>query len=258
MENNSWHDEVPNASEFKIELEPLRNSLGSDAKLRAKALDLQLCARDYLFGYHSEWLGVPVIRLAEDIVRQQEIIFRERPQLIIEIGVARGGGLIFSASMQELSSTSPNVIGIDNKVFPHTREAIQNSRYSGEIQLLEADSTSQEAIKFVEKAITESDVSTCLLILDSDHASEHVFAELKAYVPLLPYGSTIMVCDTIIDEFPPGTYPDRTWSNGSGPGTAVADYLRIDKSVSRMAHHTEDLLLTEMRGGILKRSSSWS
>lgn len=254
MENNSWHDEVPNASEFKIELGPLRNSLGNDTKLRAKALDLQLCARDYLFGYHSEWLGVPVIRLAEDLVRQQEIIFRERSQLVIEIGVARGGGLIFSASIQELSSISPNVIGVDNKIFPHTREAIQNSRYSEGIQLLEADSTSKEAIKFVEKGIKKSKINTCLLILDSDHASEHVFAELKAYVPLLPDGSTIMVCDTIIDEFPQGTYPDRTWSNGLGPGKAIADYLLTDKSVSRSLEHTEDLLLTEMRGGILKKS----
>lgn len=256
MENNSWHDQAPNTTEFKLALAPIRRSMGADSELRAKSLDLQLDGRQYLLGYHSEWLGVPVIRLAEDLVRQQELIFREKPDLVIEIGVARGGGLVFSASMQDISAIAPNVVGVDNKIFLHTKEAIEHSKYSSGIQLIEADSTSEQAVQSVRKAITETNVKTCLLILDSDHTSAHVLAELYAYVPLLPKGSTVMVCDTIIDEFPPGTYMDRSWADGSGPSKAIDEYLLTDKSLVRMEHYTEDLLLTEMRGGILRKVSA--
>jgi len=253
MESNSWHEQVPNASDFKLGLVPLRQTMGSDLGLRAKALDLQLEARKYSLGYHTEWLGVPVIRLAEDLVRQQEIIFREQHGLIIEVGVARGGGLVFSASMQEIATIKPNVIGIDNKIFPHTRSAIADSKYHSAIRLMEADSTSLKAIEFIRKSVESDQVKDCLLILDSDHSTPHVLEELRAYVPLLPKGSTVMVCDTIIDEFPPGTYEDRTWSNGSGPGKAIEVFLAEGGPLIRVQAETDDLLLTEIRGGILRK-----
>jgi cephalosporin hydroxylase len=210
-------------------------------------------ARKYSLGYHTEWLGIPVIRLAEDLVRQQEIIFRERHDLIIEVGVARGGGLVFSASMQEIASIKPNVIGVDNKIFAHTRSAIADSKYHSAIRLVEADSTSPDAIDLIRKSIEVEQAKSCLLILDSDHSTQHVLEELRAYSPLLPEGSTVMVCDTIIDEFPPGTYEDRTWSNGSGPGKAIEVFLEEGGDLVRVQAGTDDLLLTEMRGGILRK-----
>lgn len=255
MESNSWHEQVPNASDFKLGLIPLRETMGSDLVLRRKALELQLDARKYSLGYHTEWLGVPVIRLAEDLVRQQEIIFREKHGLIIEVGVARGGGLLFSASMQEIASLEPSVIGVDNKIFEHTRSAIADSRYDRAIRLIEADSTSPEAIDLIRNSIQVQEVESCLLILDSDHSTQHVLEELRAYVPLLPEGSTVMVCDTIIDEFPPGTYEDRTWSNGSGPGKAIEAFLAEGGPLVRDQAETDDLLLTEMRGGIVRKVS---
>jgi cephalosporin hydroxylase len=48
--------------------------------------------------YEIEWFGVPIIQNAEDIVLMQELIFKLKPDFIIETGIAHGGSLIFYAS----------------------------------------------------------------------------------------------------------------------------------------------------------------
>lgn len=250
---NVWHGEVPNEEMFALELEPLRAEMLRDNALRAQSLDLLLAARKYKYAYHLRWMGVPVIRLAEDLVRQQEIMQAIRPDVVIEIGVARGGGLLFAASIQELCGLVPNVIGIDNRIFDHTRDAIDGSRFRDRIELVEADSDSLTATEHIRKSLASS--KSALLILDSDHSSNHVLKELRAYFPSLPVGSIVIVCDTIIDEFPAGTFPDRTWADGKGPGDAVIRFMRETEGVLLETELFGDLLLSEIRGGILRKSS---
>ena len=38
--------------------------------------------------YQHFWLGEPILQTPEDIIKMQDIIFKEKPDLIIEIGVA--------------------------------------------------------------------------------------------------------------------------------------------------------------------------
>ena len=253
MGENIWHGEVPNENDFTLELKPLRAEMLEDKKLRSQSLELLLAARKYKYAYHLRWMGVPVIRLAEDLVRQQEIIHSIRPDVVIEVGVARGGGLLFAASIQETCGLVPNVIGIDNRIFPHTRNAIDASRYHDRIVLLEADSDSSEATDYVRTAL--SGCKSALLILDSDHSSAHVLNGLRAYFPILPVGSVVIVCDTIIDEFPVGTFPDRTWADGKGPGDAITRFMQEVEGITLERDLFGDLLLSEIRGGILKKSS---
>ena len=49
------------------------------------------------YSYHFSWLGRPIIQFPQDIIALQEIIWKIKPDLIIETGIARGGSLIFSA-----------------------------------------------------------------------------------------------------------------------------------------------------------------
>ena len=42
--------------------------------------------------YEPTWLGVPIIQLAEDIVVMQELIWKLRPDIIVECGVAHRPG----------------------------------------------------------------------------------------------------------------------------------------------------------------------
>jgi cephalosporin hydroxylase len=251
MGENVWHSDVPDEEEFAIVLSTLRSSMGEDALLRAQSLRLMEAAHQYKYAYHLRWMGVPIIRLAEDLIRQQEIIFALRPDLIVELGVARGGGLLFNASMQELCGINPRVLGIDNSIFPHTTDAILNSKYRESITLLESDSDSPNAIQLFLDCL--QGCNSVLLILDSDHSSKHVLSELRSYFQHLPIGSFVIVCDTIIDELPPGTYPDRTWADGKGPGHAVSQFLRETPGARLESDLTADLLITEIKGGILSK-----
>src|SRR5689334_11886339 len=62
----------------------------------------------------------PMLRLPEDMIRIQEIIWRLRPDVIIETGVAHGGSLVFYASLFEAMGNG-RVIGVDVDIDRHNR-----------------------------------------------------------------------------------------------------------------------------------------
>jgi len=251
---NIWHNSVPDWKQFNLQKKKNLNDLSESNNHRKTGLELLRNLNKFGFSHKNTWLGIPIIRLPEDMLLQQELIYIEKPDLIIEIGVARGGGLIFNASMQELSGVKPNVIGIDNKVYEHTLNAIATSRYADTVQIFEGGSTSSEILSAVKSILFKS--KKILLILDSDHSSKHVLNELNLYVLLLPVGSVLIICDTLIDEQPPGTYPERTWSDGKGPGHAIKAFMKDNGCLEFfMKDETRSLVLSEVRDGFLKKVS---
>ena len=54
---------------------------------------------DVDYSYNFSWLGRPIIQYPQDIVAIQEIIWEVKPDMIIETGIAHGGSLILSASL---------------------------------------------------------------------------------------------------------------------------------------------------------------
>ncbi len=57
-------------------------------------------------------MGRPIIQLPEDLLGIQEVIYRQKPDVIIETGVAHGGSLVFYASLCLLIGRG-RVVGID-------------------------------------------------------------------------------------------------------------------------------------------------
>jgi cephalosporin hydroxylase len=255
VESNSWHLEVPNDAAFQEQR--LRDVLALSKKndIRQAGLEILKYASSFGFGHKNSWMGVPIIRLPEDIMVQQQIIWSEKPDVVVEVGVARGGGLLLNASLQSMCGLLPKVIGIDNKIFEHTKQAISSSVYSDSIKLIEGDSVSDQVLEQVAKITTN--VNKALLVLDSDHSSDHVLEELRKYTPILPEGSIVIVCDTLIDEYPPNTYPDRSWANGKGPLDAVRRFFDENNSlIPFMSQDSRALILSEIRDGILIKKSS--
>ena len=68
-----------------------------DQILCKKALDVLIKADKYRWLHQTSWLGEPILNLPEDIFILQEIIWRTKPQYIIETGVAWGGSLLFNS-----------------------------------------------------------------------------------------------------------------------------------------------------------------
>ena len=93
------------------------------------------------YPYTFSWFGRPIIQLPEDIVRIQEVIYRVKPDLIIETGVAHGGSLVMYASLCKAMGKG-RVVGIDIEIREHNRTAIEAHELSSYITLVEGSSVS--------------------------------------------------------------------------------------------------------------------
>jgi cephalosporin hydroxylase len=87
---------------------------------------------------------------------------------------------------------------------------------------------------------------SCLVILDSDHARDHVRREIDLYRQFVPIGGYMIVEDTNVNGFP--TY----LNHGPGPMEAVYDYLR-DHDDFIVDRKRERFVLTLNPCGYLKR-----
>jgi cephalosporin hydroxylase len=170
------------------------------------------CGWDTKYVYGFTWLGRPVIQLPEDMIRIQEVIWRLRPDVVVETGVAHGGSLIFYASLFEAMGHG-RVIGIDIDIRSHNRAAIEAHPLAPRITLVEGSSIAPETVAAVRDAVGEA--ATVLVILDSNHSRAHVEAELDAYAPFVSRGSYIVACDGIMAALAntPRSAPDWTWNN---------------------------------------------
>ncbi len=203
------------------------------------------------YSYNFSWLGRPVIQYPQDLFAMQEIIWSLKPDLIIETGVAHGGGLIFYASMLELLGNDGCVLGIDIDIRKHNLEEIQKHPLFKRIKLIEGCSASTEVLSQVSKLAAEKE--TVLITLDSNHTHEHVSRELKLYSPLVSQGSYMVVFDTIVEELPDNMYPDRPWSKGNNPMTAVGEFLAENRDFE-IDHELESkLLISVAPSGYLRR-----
>jgi cephalosporin hydroxylase len=179
------------------------------------------CGWDVKYVYGFTWMGRPVIQLPEDMIRIQEVIWRVRPDVIVETGVAHGGSLIFYASLFEAMGHG-RVIGIDIDIRAHNRTAIEAHRMAKRITLVQGSSTTPGTLTVVHQHIAPDE--RVMVVLDSNHSCSHVAAELDLYAPIVSPGCYIVACDGIMAQVAgaPRTAPDWTWNN---PITAVEAFL---------------------------------
>ena len=96
-----------------------------DAEFRQLSRAWMDRAQQLRYSYHFEWMGRPIIQYPTDILAMQELMWRIQPDLVIETGIARGGSLIFYASMMQMLGRG-EVLGIDIDIRAHNREAIES------------------------------------------------------------------------------------------------------------------------------------
>ncbi len=196
-------------------------------------------------------VGIPIIQFPQDMIALQEIIWNVKPDLIIETGVAHGGSLILSASILELIGNDGLVVGIDIDIREHNRKAIENHPMFKRIKLLEGSSVSNKVLENV-KEITK-DKKNILVILDSNHTHDHVLEELKIYSPFVSVNSYVIVFDTVIEDMPEDSFPDRPWGKGNNAKTAVWEFLKENSNFVMDKEVENKLLITVAPDGYLKR-----
>lgn len=174
------------------------------------------------YQYTFSWMGRPIIQLPEDMVRMQEVIYRVKPDVIIETGVAHGGSLIYYASLCKAMEKG-RVIGIDIEIRAHNRAAIEAHEMSGYITLVEGSSTAPEIVDSVKKIVKPGE--KVLVILDSNHTKQHVADELAAYCDIVTPDSYIVATDGImldLHDVPRGS-PEWEWDH---PTAAAAEFAQ--------------------------------
>ena len=119
------------------------------------------------------------------------------------------------------------------------------------IEMIQGSSIASEIIAQVHQRAQSS--SRVLVCLDSNHTHVHVLAELQAYAPLVTPGSYCVVFDTIIDDIPPNTPPDRPWGPGNSPKTAVWEYMKTHSEFEIDKKIDQKLLISVAPDGYLKR-----
>jgi cephalosporin hydroxylase len=177
-----------------------------------------------IYYHHLGWdqntyLGYQIKQCPFDMQIYQELIFKLKPQNIIQTGVAGGGSLLFFASLLDLIQAPVDaiVIGVDIALS----EAVSRLKHP-RIMLIEGSSTDIGLFEKIKQIKTKG---RCLISLDSDHEASHVMAELQLYSSLLQAGDYLVLEDTNLNGHP-------VFRNfGPGPYEALEQFLKSNPSL---------------------------
>jgi cephalosporin hydroxylase len=200
-------------------------ALGRDARAFRQSLDLVTALDAYDYSYLWSWMGVPIIQMPADVMATQEVIWATKPDVIIETGVARGGSVLFMASLLEVIGKG-KVIGVDIDIRAHNRAAIEGHPMSKRVVLIEGGSVDAATLARVKAEIPEG--AKVMVVLDSDHSRAHVLAECRAYGPLVTPGCYMVVADTLVGHVTEENAPkkrSKIWFKGDEPLSALQDYM---------------------------------
>jgi cephalosporin hydroxylase len=138
----TYLDDIENQKEFETVRQKLQIQLENNEAIYMKCMDLFVELMNYRYVSNKNWMGIPIVKLPEDIVVIQEFYFDYKPTAVIEIGVARGGSVALAISLQRMNEIEPNVLGLDIKIYEHAHLALKEYLDKGFLKLVEVDSTS--------------------------------------------------------------------------------------------------------------------
>ena len=203
------------------------------------------------YTYNFQWLGIDTIQFPSDLIVIQELIYKIKPNVIIETGVAKGGSLIFYSSILNLIKQKyKKVIGIDILIKKKNKNKILKHPMSKNIQLIEGSSTDDKVIK----KLKIKKKSKVLVILDSNHSEHHVLNELSIYSKIVSKGSYLIVLDTTIEYIDNNlNIKKNLFMRGNNPLTAVKKFLKKNKKFRIEKNLHEKSLVSNAYSGFLKK-----
>jgi cephalosporin hydroxylase len=164
--------------------------------------------------------GVPVLKNPLDLWVYQEIVWGQRPTLIIETGTAFGGSALYFA--RQLDRVGEGMV-LSLDIEP----AAKLPSHQRICYMKRVSSTDPDVVAVVAEAARRH--PRVMVVLDSDHGRDHVLAELAAYAPLVSPEQFLVVEDTDINGRP----VPIDWKGGPGPGPAVDAWLPEHREFQR-------------------------
>lgn len=173
------------------------------------------------YQYTFSWMDRPIIQLPEDMIRSQEVIYRVKPDVIIETGIAHGGSLIYYASLCKANGKG-HIVGVDIDIRAHNRKAIEEHEMFPLITLIEGSSTDDKIVNQVQSFVKPDE--TALVFLDSNHTYQHVLDELNAYAQFVTSGSYIVATDGVMETLHDVPRAGKNWIKDN-PKQAAIDFV---------------------------------
>lgn len=236
--------------EFEILRIESAEAMAADKKLRQDALEVLIQADYYNWIHQTTWFGEPILNLPQDMFVLQEIIFRTKPDFIIELGIAWGGSLLFYSTLMEVLG-GERIIGVDIYIPDDLKKRLSSyGRLSERLMMINGSSTEQDTVNKIKSIIGES--RKVMIILDSYHTYNHVLKELRMYSPLIGKGYYLICGDTIVEYIPEQKHRSRPWGHGNNPKTALRQFLKENNRFEVDTIIENKLLFTCNPGGYLK------
>ena len=218
------------------------NQMSKDKKLFKNKINVLSHADKYRWIHQSSWLGEPILNLPQDMFAIQEIIWRSKPEYILEIGVAWGGSLLFQAMLMDYIG-GKKIIGVDIYIPNDLRRRIySHKKLKNKIELIEGSSIENKTVEKVKKIIKGS--KKTMVILDSHHTEDHVLKELDIYSKFVMKSNYLICGDTIIDFIPEQKHRPRPWGPKNNPRTALKKFLKKEKRFKPDKNIENKLLFT--------------
>lgn len=184
----------------------------------------------------TTYFGVKALKSPIDYWIYQEIIFETKPDVIIEIGNANGGGTLSLAHLCDLLGKG-RVVGLDLSHAAVPEHVKEHPR----ITLIEGDAC--HSFEKVKKLISKEE--SVLVIEDSSHTYDNTLNILRIYSKLVKPGDYLIVEDSICHHgLPVGPKP--------GPYEAIEKFVDENRSF-QIDRDRESFLITWNPKGYLKR-----
>ena len=183
------------------------------------------------------WHGHQILKCPMDMWIYQEMLWKIKPDYIIETGTFRGGSALYYAHLFDLQGKG-EVITIDINERP-------NQPVHPRIHYISGSSADPEIYTRVKEMIGED--KTVIVILDSDHSRNHVVKEMNLWHSMVSPDSYMIVEDSNVNGYP--VRPDF----GPGPMEAINDFLQTNNSFVIDAG-MEKFLMTQNPRGYLKKT----
>lgn len=196
--------------EFETERKKWAEQMAQDKTLKQQMIATFCGAIKHNWVYQTNFKDEPSLQTAEDLLMMMEIARETKPEIVVELGVAWGGTMLALESI----SMDTWIFGVD-KYLPMELQIRLQSKAYGDLFFFEGNTIDSKTIEFVKR---QCKGLRTMLILDSVHTTEHVFAELEAYSDLVTKGQYIIVCDTGLLMLPNRIYPKYTKSNNPQEG----------------------------------------
>lgn len=175
----------------------LKISLFLFRQSKAKVINIE---RIFDFAKKNFNKPIPFWQIKEEITMLMEILQKQKPKYVLEIGTAGGGSLFMLSQVIEndailISIDLPN--GQFGGGYPENRITLYNSfaKKSQKIKLIRQDSHSLESLKSVKRILKGNSLD--FVFIDGDHSYAGVKKDFELYAPLVKKNGLIAFHDIV-------------------------------------------------------------